>query len=132
MFGLGILVGLGRRFLAGPVADSGMLPSGYYRHLALAAMEEEDFTRSLECLQWADDLLLVQIFVFRLRLLRSRHQEQCQALEQLLDQSTPEETTAKIQSLLRQVGRAVELLENYEAQALKLLPARPGEADAGA
>jgi hypothetical protein len=132
MFGLGILVGLGRRFLAGPVADSGMLPAGYYRHLALAAMEEEDFPRSLERLQWADDPLLVQIFIFRLRLLRSRHQEQRRALERLMAQSPPEGTVSKIESLLSQADRALELLKSYEAQALKLLPAKPEAGDAGA
>lgn len=130
MFGLGILVGLGRRFLAGPLADSGVLPAGYYRHLALAAMEDEDFPSALDYLKWAEDPLLVQIFIFRLRLLKSRHQEQRQALERLLDQSPPSEQLEKIQALLTQEQRALELLADYETRALKLMngkvQAKPG------
>jgi hypothetical protein len=121
MFGLGILVGLGRRFLAGPVADSGLLPAGYYRHLALAALEEEDFPRTLDYLKWAEDPLLVQIFIFRLRLLKSRHREQSQSFESLLKQSLTGEQEGKIQALLTQEYRALELLERYEASALKLM-----------
>ncbi len=123
MFGLGILVGLGRRLLAGPVADSGLLPAGYYRHLALAAMEEEDFSRTLDYVQWAEDPLLVQILIFRLRLLKSRHQEQRQALDRLLEQSTPAAPQEKIQALLAEEERALELLGKYEARALKMLAA---------
>lgn len=132
MFGIGILVGLGRRLLARPVADSGLLPASYYRHLALAAMEEEDFPRTLDYLQWAEDPLLTQIFIFRLRLLKSRHQEQRQALELLLDQSPPSEQLKKGQALLTQEQRALELLAGFETRALKLLngkiQAKPGRA----
>jgi hypothetical protein len=125
MFGVGILIGLGRRFLAGPLADSGVLPAGYYRHLALAAMEEEDFPRALEYLRWGDDPLLVQIFIFRLRLLKSRHQEQRQALDQLLHQSPPAKQQEKILALLTEEDRALELLAKFEARALEFLPAGP-------
>jgi hypothetical protein len=124
MFGIGILVGLGRRLLAGPVADSGALPARYYRHLALAAMEEEDFPRTLDYLQWAEDPLLTQIFVFRLRLLTARHREQRQALEQLQNRSPSPEQREKIQALLQQENRALELLADYEARALKLISGR--------
>ena len=63
MLGLGLLVRLGRQVLAGPVADSGVLPARYYRHLALAALEEEDFPGALRHLKWAADPLLAQILV---------------------------------------------------------------------
>ena len=63
MLGLGLLVRLGRQVLAGPVADSGVLPAGYYRHLVLAALEEEDFPGALRHLKWAADPLLAQIIV---------------------------------------------------------------------
>jgi hypothetical protein len=124
MFGLGILVGLGRRLLSGPVADSGLLPASYYRHLALAAMEEEDFPRTLDYLQWAEDPLLTQIFVFRLRLLKSQHQEQLQTLEQWQNRSPSPEQLAKIQALQHQESLALELLTDYEANALKLINGR--------
>ena len=54
MLGLGLLVRLGRQVLAGPVADSGVLPAGYYRHLVLAALEEEDFPGALRHLKWVE------------------------------------------------------------------------------
>ncbi len=120
-------MGLGRRFLAGPVADSGLLPAGYYRHLALAALEEEDFPRTLDYLKWAEDPLLVQIFIFRLRLLKFRHREQSQSFESLLKQSLTGEQEGKIQALLTQEYRALELLERYEASALKLMNGNAGK-----
>ncbi len=84
MLGLGLLVRLGRQVLAGPVADSGVLPAGYYRHLALAALEAEDFPGALRYLKWAADPLLAQIMVFRLRLLSARHRRQSEAIQDLL------------------------------------------------
>ncbi len=121
MFGIGILVGLGRRLLAGPVAASGMLPAGYYRHLAMAAMEEEDFPKALEYLQWAQDRLLVQILIFRLRLLKARHREKRQALGLLLEQPQPIAQAEKLQALAHQEDRALDLLGRYEARALRIL-----------
>jgi hypothetical protein len=112
---------LGRRLLSGPVADSGLLPASYYRHLALAAMEGEDFPQALDYLPWAEDPLLAQIFIFRLRLLKSRHQEQLQKLKRLLEASPAPEQGAKIQALLQQESRALELLADYETRGLKLL-----------
>ena len=87
MLGLGLLVRLGRQVLAGPVADSGVLPAGYYRHLVLAALEEEDFPGALRHLKWAEDPLLAQIIVLRLRLLSARHRRQLAAVQDLLPRS---------------------------------------------
>ncbi len=53
-----MLVRLGRQVLAGPVADAGLLPPKYYRHLILEALEEEDFPRALHHLKWSDEPLL--------------------------------------------------------------------------
>lgn len=128
MFGFGILVGLGRRLLAGPVARAGLLPAGYYRHLALAAMEAEDFSRTLEYLQWAEDPLLVQILVFRLRLLKSRHQRKRQNLQLLLTQPSLRTSQEKLRALADQEDRALELLGNYEARALNIMNAKAGKA----
>lgn len=121
---------MGRRLLAGPVADSGFLPAGYYRHLALAALEEEDFPRTLEYLKWAEDPLLVQICIFRLRLLQSRHREQSQSFEGLLKQSLTGEQEDKIQALLAEEHRALELLERYEASALQMMNGNAGKTGA--
>ena len=50
---MNLLVRLGRRVLAGPIAGSGLLPAAYYRHLALGALEAEDFPGGLH-LKWAE------------------------------------------------------------------------------
>jgi hypothetical protein len=129
MIGLGVLVALGRRFLAATLADTGMLPASYYRHLALAAMEEEDFPRALEWLPFAQDPVLTQLLVLRLRLLAARHDEQRQAVQELLDLHPPETLRARCQDLLTQENRALELLWQYEKNALDILRGGLGERD---
>ena len=121
MLGVNLLVRLGRSLLAGPLADAGVLPAGYYRHLALAAMEEEDFPEALNHLRWAHDPLLVQVLVLRLRLLAARHARQAQALGELLKSSGSQEKRAHYQALLTEENLARELLGGYEAQALEML-----------
>ena len=118
MLGLGILVRLGRQVLAGPVADSGALPAGYYRHLALAALEAEDFPGALRHLKWAGDPLLAQILVFRLRLLAARHRQQQEAVQDLLDSELTAPRREQYETLLAEEARALELLTDYETRAL--------------
>jgi hypothetical protein len=112
------LVRLGRQVLAGPVADSGVLPSGYYRHLALEALEEEDFPGALRYLKWAADPLLAQIVVFRLRLLSARHRQQSEAVKDLLDSESSAARREHYQTLLSEEARALEFLQDYEARAM--------------
>jgi hypothetical protein len=118
MLGLGLLVRLGRQVLAGPVADSGVLPGGYYRHLVLGALEEEDFPGALRHLKWAADPLLGQIIVLRLRLLAARHRRQREAVQDLLASESAQARREPYETLLAEEGRALELLRDYEAQAL--------------
>jgi hypothetical protein len=131
MFGLGVLVALGRRLVAATLADTGVLPAGYYRHLALAALEEEDFPQALQWLAFAQDHVLTQLLVLRLRLLAAKHDEQRQAVQELLDQNPPETLRQRCQALLDQENRALELLGQYERHALEILgenrehPSRP-------
>ena len=127
MLGLGLLVRLGRQVLAGPVADSGMLPAGYYRHLALAALEAEDFPEALRYLKWAADPLLAQIMVFRLRLLSARHRRQSEAVQDLAASESNPERREHYKTLLIEEARALELLAGYEAGALGLTAVGPGE-----
>ncbi len=127
MLGLGLLVRLGRQVLAGPVADSGMLPAGYYRHLALAALEAEDFPGALRYLKWAADPLLAQIMVFRLRLLSARHRRQSEAIQDLAVSESSAERREHYKVLLIEEARALELLAGYEAGALGLTAVGPGE-----
>ncbi len=127
MLGVGLLVRLGRSLLAGPVADSGLLPAGYYRHLALGALEEEDFPRALTYLRWAQDRVLTQVLILRLRLLTARHRKERRALLELLAKEPLPETQEKIMALLSQQDRALGLLGNYEEEALEVLRGGPGE-----
>jgi hypothetical protein len=121
MFGIGILVALGRRLVGATLADTGLLPAGYYRHLALAALEEEDFPGALQWLPFAQDPVLTQLLVLRLRLLALKHEEQRGAVLELLDQDPPENLRARCQALLDQENRAAELLGQYERRALEIL-----------
>lgn len=119
MLGLGLLVRLGRQVLAGPVADAGLLPGGYYRHLILAALEEEDFPRALHYLQWAENPLLTQVIVLRVRLLAAQHRRQVEVVQDLMQRSgLTAEQRERCQTLLTQQTRALELLQDYEEQAL--------------
>lgn len=121
MFGIGILVALGRRLLYATVADTGLLPAKYYRHLALAALEEENFPEALTWLPFAQDPVLTQLVVLRLRLLAAKHDEQRQAVEELLRQHPPENLRERCQALLDQENRALELLGQYQHEGLKIL-----------
>ena len=137
MLGLNLLVRLGRRVLAGPIAASGLLPASYYRHLALGALEAEDFPGALDYLKWAQDPLLAQILVLRLRLLAARHGRQRRVLLELLEGNSgadfqPVKGTGrrpalpeKYQVLLQAEDRALGLLREYEARALALLKRLP-------
>ena len=129
MIGLGVLVALGRRFLAVTLADTGMLPASYYRHLALAALEEEDFPTALAWLPFAQDPLLTQLLVLRLRLLAAKHEEQRGAVQELLDLNPPEKLRDRGRALLEYENRALELLGRYEQDALDILRRGPEERD---
>jgi primosomal protein N'' len=118
VLGLGLLVRLGRQVLAGPVADSGMLPAGYYRHLALAALEAEDFPEALRYLKWVADPLLAQIMVFRLRLLSARHRRQSEAIQELSASESSPARREHYKTLLSEEAQALELLQDYEARAM--------------
>ena len=135
MLGVNLLVRLGRSVLKGPVTDAGLLPTKVYRHLVLAAMEDEDFPGALDYLHWAQDSLLAQILVLRLRLLAARHGRQRQAILDLLEENSgtgfqPVKNTGqrpapleKYRHLLAAEDQALKLLADYEARALRLLAA---------
>jgi hypothetical protein len=131
VLGLSLLVRLGRRVLAGPVAGSGLLPASYYRHLALAAMEGEDFPGALDYLQWVKDPLLAQLLVLRLRLLADCHGRRRQVLSGLLQEAPAGGTREKGRALLLAEERALKLLRAYEARALGLLSKEANLAGAG-
>jgi len=119
MLGLNLLVRAGRSLLAGPVADAGWLPTSYYRHLVLEALEEDDFPGALNYLQWTGAPLLAQLLILRLRLLAAEHQRQRETLQSLLANGLPEERREKCRALLNKQERALELLAEYEGRALR-------------
>jgi hypothetical protein len=126
MLGVNLLVRLGRRVLAGPIAGAGLLPAGYYRHLVLAALEAEDFPEALQHLKWAGDPLLAQIIVLRLRLLSVRHRRQLEAVQELLALELTAGRREQCEALQGEEARALELLTGYEARALGLMAAGLG------
>ncbi|MFZ2089438.1 MAG: hypothetical protein WAU47_12765 [Desulfobaccales bacterium] len=128
MIGIGVLIALGRRLVAATLADTGLLPASYYRHLALAALEEEDFPQALQWLPFSQDPVLTQLLILRLRLLAKQHEEQRRALGELIDQNPPDHLRERCQTLLNQENRALELLGAYEQQGLKILAQRNEQA----
>lgn len=122
MFGVGILVGLGRRLVAAVAADSGLLPAGYYRHRVLAALEEEDFEAALRYLPWAEDAVLTQVVILRLRLLLARHGKRQEVCRQALDKPGTPEQKARLRQVLAAEAQAARLLKEYEGRAKALLP----------
>ena len=131
MLGFSLLVRLGRRTLAGPLAGSGVLPASWYRHLALAALEEEDYPGALGYLRWVQDPLLPQLLVLRLRLLADRHGRRRQVLSELLQEAPAGGVREKGQALLLAEERALKLLRAYEARALGLLSKKAKPSGAG-
>jgi hypothetical protein len=121
MLGLNLLARAGRSLLAGPVAHRGWLPAGWYRHLVLEALEEDDFPGALNYLQWTDDPLLAQLLILRVRLLAREHERQRRALEDLLAHGLPEEGREKCRLLLKEQEQALALLAAYEDRALRAM-----------
>ena len=121
MLGLGLLVRAGRSFLSGPVADAGWLPAKYYRHLVLESLEEDDFAGALNYLGWTEDPLLAQLLILRLRLLAKEHRRQCASLQDLLANGLAEDRREKCRALLEKQEKALELLREYEGQALRFI-----------
>ncbi len=121
MLGLNLLVRLGRTLLAGPLEESGILPASYYRHLALTAMEEDNYPEALGYLKWAQDPLLLQTLILRLRLLTAQHQRQLRGLLDLPASGLAPERRETSRALLAQEEKALELLAGYQAAALELL-----------
>jgi hypothetical protein len=113
--------------LAGPLADAGWLPGSYYRHLVLEALEDDDFPGALNYLRWTDDPLLAQLLILRLRLLAQEHQQQRRTLQHLLANGLPEARREKCRVLLEKQEHALELLREYEGQAIEVCRGRAAE-----
>jgi hypothetical protein len=131
--GLNFLFRVGRKVLAEPLEDSGLLPGKYYRSQALAALTENDF---LECLRYlkmaethrkAQARMVAQLLILRCRMLRSDHNCRVQSLTDRLQRETAADKRRRYEEILTEERRAIQLLERYirEAQDLVQKPHNP-------
>ena len=115
--------------MAAALADTGLLPRGFYRHLVLEALEAEDFPKALTWLKFAGDPVLAQILVVRLRLLAARHVEERRTVQELLAGEPPPHLANRCRELLAAENRALTLLKDYEGRALEILGRVAGRRD---
>ncbi len=124
--GLNLLFRVGRKMLAEPLEDSGILPGKYYRSQALAALEEQDFPECLRYLRLAAPhrkakaRMIAQILILRCRLLREAHQRQLAklaALPRREGEGAKEQRYAEIRSAAE---KAIHLLESYIREAQEI------------
>ena len=123
----------GRKLLAEPLEDSGLLPGKYYRSQALAALEENDFPECLRYLKMAQAhrkaqaRMVAQLLILRCRMLRQGHNDRLRVLADRLQLEKETEKLSRYQEILAEEQKAVRLLERYirEAQALVNKPKNP-------
>ncbi len=131
--GVNLLFRVGRKLLAEPLEDSGLLPGKYYRSQALGALEENDFPECLRYLKMAEThrktqaRMVAQLLILRCRLLLEDHQRHEQGLEQNLRLTNDPEKVRRYQQVLSEERKAQQLLGRYirEAQSLVKPPQKP-------
>ncbi|MGQ9921717.1 MAG: hypothetical protein ACUVRZ_10375 [Desulfobacca sp.] len=117
--GLNLLFRLGRRLLAAPLEDSGLLPGKYYRSQALAALEEQDFAACLRYLRLAaphrqaKTRMIAQVLILRCRLLQEKHRQQRQAIQELCRRESDGAKKARYVEVLREEEKAIQFLDRY-------------------
>jgi DNA-binding SARP family transcriptional activator len=132
-FGINLLFRVGRKLLAEPLEDSGLLPGKYYRSQALGALEENDFPECLRYLKMAEAhrkaqaRMVGQLLILRCRMLREDHQHRVQSLEERLRLEPDPETVRRYEQILTEEHKALQLLGRYvrEAQDLVKKPENP-------
>jgi hypothetical protein len=131
--GVNLLFRVGRKLLAEPLEDSGLLPGKYYRSQALGALEENDFPECLRYLKMAEAhrkaqaRLVGQLLILRCRMLQEHHQRRVRTLEEMLRLEADPETVRRYQQIFEEEQKALQLLERYirEAQDLVKKPGNP-------
>ena len=131
--GVNFLFRVGRKLLAEPLEDSGLLPGKYYRSQALAALEENDFPECLRYLKMAQThrkaqaRMVAQLLILRCRMLQEDHKLRVQGLEERLRLETDPEKVRRYQQILTEEHKALHLLRGYvrEAQNLIKKPENP-------
>jgi hypothetical protein len=130
--GVNLLFRLGRKLLAEPLEDSGLLPGTYYRSQALGALEENDFPACLRYLQMAgahrktQARMVAQLLILRCRLLQEDHKRRVQTLEEKLRQAMEPEKVRRYEQILKEEGKAKKLLAGYIQEAQGLVKNPPG------
>ena len=131
--GVNLLFRVGRKLLAEPLEDSGLLPGKYYRSQALGALEENDFPECLRYLKMAEThrkaqaRMVAQLLILRCRMLQEDHQRRVQNLEKMLRLELDPEKIGLYQQILTEEHKALQLLGRYvrEAQDLVKNPENP-------
>lgn len=128
--GLNFLFRVGRKVLAEPLEDSGLLPGKYYRSQALAALEENDFPECLRYLKMAEThrkaqaRMVAQLLILRCRMLLADHLNKLQVLANRLRLETDCEKISRYEELFNEEQKAVRLLERYIREAQNLVNKR--------
>jgi hypothetical protein len=129
--GLNFLFRVGRKVLAEPLEESGLLPGKYYRSQALAALTENDFPECLRYLRMAEThrkaqaRMMAQLLILRCRMLREDHLSRIRSLTDRLHLATDTEKQRRYKAILIEEGRALELLERYIREAQDLVKKPP-------
>jgi hypothetical protein len=135
--GLNFLFRVGRKILAEPVEESGLLPGKYYRSQALNTLQENDFPECLRYLKLAEThrkdqaRMVAQLLILRCRMLREDHQGRVRSLTDRLQLTADADKQRRYQEILTEERHAVHLLEGYirEAQDLVKKPHYPAPVD---
>ena len=130
-FGVNFLFRVGRKVLAEPLEDSGLLPGKYYRSQALQALEENDFPACLRYLKMAQvhrkaqARLVAQILILRCRMLQEEHSSRVSSLREVLRLESDPEMVRRYRQILAEEHKALHLLGSYiqAAQDLTTPPA---------
>jgi hypothetical protein len=128
-----MLFRVGRKILADPLEDSGLLPGKYYRSQALAALEDNDFPECLRYLKMAQThrkaqaRMVAQLLILRCRMLLEDHNGRLRVITDRLRLEMESHKLSRYQEIFAEEQKAVRLLERYirEAQALVNKPKNP-------
>ena len=131
--GVNMLFRLGRKVLAEPVEDTGLLPGKYYRSQALTALQENDFPECLRYLKMAKThrkaqaRMVAQLLILRCRMLLEEHRGRLRGLTDRLRLETAIDKQRRYEEILTEEQKAIHLLERYvrEAQDLVNRPENP-------
>jgi hypothetical protein len=129
--GLNFLFRVGRKVLAEPLEDSGLLPGKYYRSQALDALTENDFPECLRYLKMAEThrktqaRMVAQLLILRCRMLLADHKSRIKDLTDRLGLTTDADKVRRYEDILTEERKAVQLLEGYIREAHNLVKKSP-------